>query len=912
MLRARGSTDLRSCVPIGVVLGLFVGLLVGILTDGLGIALFYCGLIGGLGGWVLQLSIRLNELEEQAGEPVGRPPPRVPVAKPAPTPSTTTTVAPSSTEAAQAKPSDPPSTRPSEPEPDDAWKPALVRPEWETGPSVAGKALEAAKAWFTTGNVPVKVGVVVVLFGVGFFITYAIEQQLFTFPVWARLVGIALIGVAMLALGWHLRNSREIYALSLQGGGLGILYLTTYAAFEFYALLPATVAFGAMVAVTVVTGIVAVVQDSRALIVLGVAGGFLAPLLAASEAGDHVALFSYYAVLNAAILAVAWFKAWRVLNLLGFTFTFVVASLWGYQGYLPEHFATTEPFLVAFVLTYIGIAVLFALRRPPNLHGFVDNALVFGTPLIGFTLQTRIVDSDMGLAWTAGGLAAIYAVLAAVLWRIKDLRTLVLCFIGLALLFLALAFPLALDDRWTCAAWAVQGATLVWFGTRNGSPLLAFAGAGLQVLAAVAHVRAGLFGAVITPLLNGPFLTGAILSLAGWTIGWSFDHGSFAPRARRLVTRIALCWAAVWWFWTGAREIAEFVELAVRSAWLGLASLTAVAAMVIAKVLGWQRLNSLALVLLPAMVVTLAFSLGLGAQPHPFENYAWLAWPFALGVQYAFLYYLEGDYPKLAPYLHVGTYWTVAALLASEVRWVVGNVAGGDWPLAAAIVTASALTLATRTVRARLPWPLDRHWPSYAAAGIPVVAGAAGVLALAASLGSDGSAAPLPYLPLLNPLTLGAVAAGASIWLGLDGELRRSNARIIAPLFVLVGFVLLSMEVARGVHHFAHVPFTLSALAASAVFQAGLSLVWGIAGLAGMVLGALRQRREVWIGGAVVMGVVIVKLFLVELGNVGTLSRVVSFLGVGLLLLIVGYLAPVPKGRDGAAEAETPAVPTQT
>ena len=535
---------MRSYVPIGVILGLFVGLLIGTLTDGFGTALFYCGLIGGLGGWVLRLSARLNELEEQAGEPVGRPvPPVAAAAKPEPVPSTTT-VAREAAAGEEARPSELTSTRPSRREPDDAWIPAPTRaePGVEPDQTIVDKAVEAAKVWFTTGNVPVKVGVVVVLFGVGFFITYAIEQQLFTFPVWARLVGIALIGVAMLVVGWRLRNTRAIYALSLQGGGLGILYLTTYAAFEFYALLPATVAFAAMVAVTVVTGVVAVVQDSRVLIVLGVAGGFLAPLLAATETGDHVALFSYYAVLNAAILAVAWFKAWRILNLLGFTFTFVVASLWGYQGYLPEHFATTEPFLVAFVLTYIGIAVLFALRRPPNLHGFVDNALVFGTPLIGFTLQTRIVDTETGLAWTAGGLAAIYAVLAGALWRIKDLRTLVLCFVGLALLFLALAFPLALDDRWTCAAWAVQGATLVWFGTRNGSPLLAVAGAGLQVLAAVAHVRAGLFGDVTTPLLNGPFLTGAILSLAGWTIAWSFDHGSFDPRDRRLVTGIALCW----------------------------------------------------------------------------------------------------------------------------------------------------------------------------------------------------------------------------------------------------------------------------------------------------------------------------------------------------------------------------------
>ncbi len=220
-------------------------------------------------------------------------------------------------------------------------------------------------------------------------------------PVWARFASLALFGLAMLGVGWRLREQREIYALSLQGGGLGILYLTTYAAFEFYALLPATMAFGAMVIVTVAAGLLAVLQNARTLIVLGVAGGFLAPLLAATETGNHVALFSYYAVLNAAILSIAWFKAWRILNLLGFGFTFVIASLWGYEGYRPEHFATTEPFLILFVLMYIGVAVLFALRRPPNLRGFVDSTVVFGRPFIGFALQTQLVESDTGLAWSA-------------------------------------------------------------------------------------------------------------------------------------------------------------------------------------------------------------------------------------------------------------------------------------------------------------------------------------------------------------------------------------------------------------------------------------------------------------------------------------------------------------------------------
>ena len=904
-------------VLIGLLLGLFVGAVVGALGGGFGPALLYSGLIGGLGGWLLDLNTRVKRLEsrkESAAVDTWR------TDKVAETtaqePSATATVARPGVPPPSARRKEPEAAaRVPEPKSDLIWAPEKEAPSEpsepkESDPSVVDRGVAVVKAWFTTGNVPVKVGVVVVLFGVAFFIKYAVDRQLFSFPVWARLSTVALFGIVMLALGWRLRRTRDVYALSLQGGGLGILYLTTFAAFGFYALLPATVAFAAMVVVTVVTGILALVQDSRVLVVLGVAGGFLAPLLAATETGSHVLLFSYYAVLNAAILTIAWFKAWRALNLLGFAFTFVIGSLWGYQAYRPEHFATTEPFLILFVLMYVGIAVLFALRRPPNLRGFVDSALVFGTPLVGFTLQTRLVESDAGLAWTAGGLTALYAVLAGALWRIKDLRLLAVSFVGLALLFLATAFPLALDDRWTCAAWAVQAATLAWFGVRNGSRLLLFAGVGLHVAAVVAHVRAGLFEPDPMPVLNGPFLAGVLLALAGWTIAWSFDHSSLASRARRAWAIGAMVWAGAWWFWTGILEIVEHVN-GVRSAWLAFAAFSAIAAMLVSKAVAWQRLNAMALVLLPAMIGALPRGLGIGVDLHPLGDFAWLAWPFAFGALYLFLAYRESDYPRLTPYLHVGTYWVLVILVAAEVRWLVGIVANGDWPLASAVVTAAVLALATGMARERLPWPLSRHWRTYSVVGVPVVAGAAGVLVLVASLMSSGSAAPLPYLPLLNPLTIAAVVAGLAVWFGFDAQVRRRETRVLVPLFALAGLVLLSMEVARGVHHFADVPFTTAALAGSAIFQAGLSLVWGAAGLAGMVIGAVRERREVWIGGAAVMGIVIVKLFIVELGNVDTLSRVVSFLGVGLLLLVVGYFAPVPKSRSyESADAQAPAAPT--
>ena len=903
-------------VLIGVLLGFFIGAVVGAFSGDFGQALLYGGVIGGLGGWLLNLNARVKRLET-GKEPDAADTWRTgSVAKALPEPAARSTVGPVEEPPTSVDRKEPgsPASAPTV-DPVRAPETAASKLEREPSPSYLGRGVAVAKAWFTTGNVPVKVGVVVVLFGVAFFINYAIDRQLFSFPVWARLSGVAAFGAGMLAVGWRLRKTREVYALSLQGGGLGILYLTTYAAFEFYALLPATFAFAAMVVVTVATGVLAVLQNSRVLVVLGVAGGFLAPLLAATETGSHVQLFSYYAVLNAAILSIAWFKAWRPLNLLGFAFTFAMGSLWGYEGYRPEHFATTEPFLILFVLMYVGVAVLFALRRPPNLRGFVDGALVFGTPLVGFALQTRIVETEAGLAWTAGGLTALYAVLAAALWRIKDLRLLAMSFCGLALLFLAVAFPLALENRWTSAAWAVQAATLAWFGLRSGSRLLVFGGAALHVAAVAAHVRAVWFEAWFDGdterVFSADFVAGILLALTAWTVAWSFDHSRLSAKARMVWTYIALGWGMVWWYWAGSVVIDEFAAEMARSAWLCVVAVSAIGAVLVSRAVRWQRFDVVGLVLLPAMLMQLPIGMVNMVEQHPLGEFGWLAWPCAFGAQFAFLRFREAGYPMLAPFLHVGTYWVLAFLLASEARWLVGTVAGGDWPLVAAVVAAAVLAWGTSVAHGRLPWPLDHHWGAYSSGGIRVVSGAAAILLVATSLTSDGSAAPVPYLPLLNPLTIGAVVAGLSAWFSLGPELRQRDMRVIAPLFCLVGLVLLSLEVARGVHHFAGVPFTAAALAGSAIFQAGLSLVWGTAGLAGMVIGAVWARREVWIGGAVVMGIVIVKLFVVELGNVGTLSRVVSFLGVGLLLLIVGYFAPVPKAR-GEGESAGPEAPRRS
>ncbi len=522
-----------------------------------GLAGAFAGL---LAGWVSGLSTRIERLERQiaalahapkaaptsADTPAGTAPdaaaPRAPAAAAAPRPpATATEPAPAAPGIELAGPAAGPraADRPATPAPArarPAAAQAAARAETrarmtrrvELEPSRLDDGFAFIKRWFTTGNVPVKVGVVLSVFGVGFLVKEGVDRQWLVLPLELRLMFVALFGIALLVLGWRLRHRERTYALSVQGGGVAVLYLTIYASFWLFHLLPSAAAFALLLVVTAAAGTLAVLQDSRALAVLGIVGGFMAPVLVSSGSGNHVALFSYYAILNVAIVGIAWFKAWRELNVLGFLFTFGIGSLWGYQSYAPAHFASTEPFLILFVLMYIAIPVLFASRQAPALRGFVDGTLTFGTPIVGFALQSQLVgDTEYGLAISAIALAALYVGLATFLLKrgAAELRVMVEAQFALSVAFLTVAIPLALDARWTSAAWALQGAAMVWLGFRQQRRLALAAGIVLQLLSGAAYVDQ--VGAPAEwAVLNGRFLGAFLLALAGGFSGRLFE----APR----------------------------------------------------------------------------------------------------------------------------------------------------------------------------------------------------------------------------------------------------------------------------------------------------------------------------------------------------------------------------------------------
>jgi len=781
------------------------------------------------------------------------------------------------------------------------------------GPDITAVVANRAKRWFTTGNIPVKVGMIVSLFGVAFLIKEGVDRGWLVLPIELRLILVAVFGIVLLIIGWRLREKRRVYALTVQGGGIAIIYLTTFAAFKLYSLLPPAAAFVMLVIVTVAAGALAVLQDSRTLALTGIVGGFAAPVLVSTGAGNHVVLFTYYAVLNAAVFGISWFKAWRVLNVLGFLFTFVVGTAWGYFSYRPEHFATAEPFLILFVLMYMLIPVLFASRKSTTFQGYVDGTLVFGTPLIGFGLQSQLVaNTEYGLAISAIVLASLYLGLATYLFRRKtdELRVITESFWGLSVVFLAIAIPLALDARWTSVAWALQGAGMVWLGIRQDRILALGAGILLQMGAAAAYILQPDIDRSQIAIVNGPYLGALLIAVAGWFSSWVFER-VVAERQRDhelIITWIFLAWGTYWWLTAGLREIGRVLpDDAMLSTSLVFVAGTVWAAVVAAKQLEWQRLCSLGLLMIPAMGVAAIQSFW--SQPHPLADYGWLAWPVAFATHYGFLRLRESDFEFLKVGLHAAGYWLLIAIVAQEAYWWLDLWTAGVWALAGTLAIGATLIIATMSARTRLPWPVDENWQTYHGVGAGLVLAVLALATVTLNFFSPGDPTPLPYLPLINPLELASVFVVLVAYSWYSAALQYAKVPTLEQrqnitLPSILGLFLLTMTVARTVHHWTGVPFDLVSLGQSNVLQASLSIVWGSTALAGMVVGARKASRLVWVAGAALMALVVIKLFLIELGNTGTVTRIISFLGVGIFLLIVGYLAPVPP-RNGDQPAAT-------
>jgi uncharacterized membrane protein len=329
-----------------------------------------------------------------------------------------------------------------------------------------------------------RVGVVVLLLGVGFFLKYAFDNQ-WIGPTGRIAIGLAA-GLAFLVAGDRLlRADHRVPAQGLVALGTGTLYLSVYAAYGFYALVPQAAALALMVLVTAAGIALAIQHDAGPIALLATLGGFLTPALLRTGEDRAGGLFAYLALLDAGVLASAYWRRWRALHLLSFALTQAYFWAWYVTWYGPERLGVALAGATAFFAIFALVAPVEAVAGRAPAGWRAAPLLVLAAPTAYF-VAARAVLYPAHRSWLGlGCLALSAAYLAAARWASTSARGgpgLALPHLAVSLALLTLAFPVQFTEHGTTIAWSVEGLVLLWGGFQLGAPRLRAVGLAVLLL----------------------------------------------------------------------------------------------------------------------------------------------------------------------------------------------------------------------------------------------------------------------------------------------------------------------------------------------------------------------------------------------------------------------------------------------
>lgn len=308
------------------------------------------------------------------------------------------------------------------------------------------------------------IGIAITVFGLGFFLKYAFEQN------WVGPAGRVLLSylasATFLGVGdYFRRKGAETFGLYLLGGGIAALYLTTFAASQIYDLIGPVPAFGFMMLVTILAGTLSLLYDTKWLSVLGLIGGFLTPLLLSTGRDNQLALMSYMTLLNGGILAIAAFKQWTVLNYLGFGFTWLLFSGWYASFYEIEKFWRTTFFLNLFFLLHALVPFMyyFVRERQERMTGF---AILSPNAFIAFGFSYTTIREYAALSFVSIvtlAYAGLFFWMAHYLYqRNREDRDPLVLLLSQGIFFLLITVPILFSGHWITIFWAAQTIALLW------------------------------------------------------------------------------------------------------------------------------------------------------------------------------------------------------------------------------------------------------------------------------------------------------------------------------------------------------------------------------------------------------------------------------------------------------------------
>ncbi|MES2934620.1 MAG: DUF2339 domain-containing protein [Pseudomonadota bacterium] len=752
---------------------------------------------------------------------------------------------------------------------------------YETGTDASQPRLQrlGLLSWLVSGNWPAKVGALLLIVGIGALLRYAMLHL--DLPPELKLSGGLLIAALLGAAAFILKNlpERRAIHLALAGAAFGVAYLTAYSAYGFFNYVSSINALALLALVAAAAGVFAMASNAMSVAILAMAGAYVAPGFALSEAGP-IPVYGYYLIISVLSLLMVTMRGWRPLIHLSFLFTLAGGMFMGWTAnfFQPDYYAVMQPLIVALAAVHVLMPLVERRHLQSSWLTRFDTAYFIALPLIaaGLTLfiaPTIKQHASLGLlalavVWgsTATGLKLLrckgapnHALIAGLL-----LAGAIRCYIHLmpwSLVALALSVAvLALGPRmqWSRTVEELAcGATLLFalifvsssitaveamqvrfvfnptFGQRMLTCILLSLGARFarrRVLgfSGVLGIVAALFFVFAVGIelrrLNIDFVPQLIYSLllCGIVICAVLVHKIALPRL--IPTLLILALPLVGW-WAADDASAAFVYTCFGLTPLCLLALSLPSN---AKALEKDSLAVTALTILPLALLPFALATGdlLVIQTSTFE--------LAVVTGGALLATLAGRFR-----------------LANNHRWN-----GTTQPVLFRLI---ALVLVFVTT-----WHIERgFWPALFE-----------VLALLFLMLYSASH------PQTEPA--GAIKNGTMTVIAAALVVQAMTLRLLGPdIPVMDATDLLHM--------------TLPAV---------VSLMWACIGAGFACWGAKLRSRSIWSAGALLLAIAAAKLILLDSNGLGQLENILAMIAAGLVFMAVAWLAPIPPAESGTARAD--------
>ena len=469
-------------------------------------------------------------------------------------------------EAGKERPSAPVETEPFRPAPPPPVfkqqpEPAQIPPEQRQPVPVDQQQRQRAQPsdWekFIGENLVSKIGIAVLVLAIGFFVKYAIDNN-WIGPAGRVAVGV-LCGGILIGIAHRLRHQYKAFSSVLVGGGLAALYFTIALAYHQYQLFGQTTAFSVMLIITAFSVLLALLYDREELAIIALAGGFITPFLVSNGRGDYAVLFTYLLILNTGLLVIAYYKTWRLLNILSFGFTALLYASWLIRLPYDAPAATYRGgwgFATGFYVLFFVANMAHTIRKNKLFVAsdfailLINTCLYFGASL--YLIEQLGLDRYKGIFCAVMGVFHLGATWFVFRKRQVD-RNILYLLVGITLSFVSLTAPLQLHGHYITLFWASESVLLYWLYLKSNMSLIRLVAVLVWLAMLVSlvidwiAVYAAFTHEPLNVVFNRGFMTGLYAALCCVVLSW-LRRGTVWGKASLLTAAAVL-------FIAGALEI---------------------------------------------------------------------------------------------------------------------------------------------------------------------------------------------------------------------------------------------------------------------------------------------------------------------------------------------------------------------